>query len=239
MFSTLTKYIATAALMIGSASAADEAFQHKATWGNHGTSTALYSPTFETGQDLFTLSVTKLTKTTYTNPATTDLLLFPTGTFCQGFLSPNVNVQNAGSWAATLDLTTTKDITLSSIDLNIKAFGANGLMQANTRTAQMNFSLKSAEGITLATGNAGSNGFTIPANTAAGINITMNTGLTKALQAGNYKLELTCERTTETAGAFFGLQSITLNGDIVPEPASAGLLAAGSLLALLRRRRAA
>lgn len=143
---------------------------------------------------------------------------------------------NAG-WTVTFSFTATQDIILSSLDLGFQFVTGTGTRHGNTdpktgtatvtltagdssATADLSFERVQADKDGTPTADVQQASFNTPVTVKAGETFT----LTVNAKAPN------------TGGTFLGLSQLALQGDAVPEPATASLSLLGLAALLLRRR---
>ena len=153
-------------------------------------------------------------------------------------LVPNVQMSNNNiGWTVTFSFTASQDITISSLDLGFQFVTGTGTRHGNTdsktgtatvtlasgdssATADLSFERVQADKDGTPTADIQEASFNTPVTVSAGETFT----LTVNAKAPN------------TGGTFLGLSQLNLQGDTVPEPATASLSLLGMAALLLRRR---
>ena len=153
-------------------------------------------------------------------------------------LVPNLQMNgNETGWTVTFSFTATQDIVLSSLSLGFQFVNASGERHSNTdtkagtatvtltagdssATADLSFERVQADKDGTPTADIQEASFNTPVTVSAGETFT----LTVNAKAPN------------TGGTFLGLSQLNLQGDTVPEPATASLSLLGMAALLLRRR---
>ncbi len=165
------------------------------------------------------------------------------GTDTGGYFVPDINTDNAGTWSTTFDLTVGgANITISNVVLDGAMFNSSSQFQDVSRNTEivvdfLNSSNASIGAQTLTAENSGANrseaeaSWLLTYDSAAISSVTL-------LAGQEYDLVISTTNASGT-GNFTGLDSFTVNGTVIPEPASLALLAAGGLCLLTRQRKSA
>ena len=153
-------------------------------------------------------------------------------------LVPNLQMkENQTGWTVTFSFTATQDIVLSSLSLGFQFVNASGERHSNTdskagtatvtltagdssTTADLSFERVQADKDGTPTADIQEASFNTP--------VTVSAGETFALTVN--------AKAPDTGGTFLGLSQLNLQGDTVPEPATASLSLLGMAALLLRRR---
>ena len=161
-----------------------------------------------------------------------------TNNLAADLLVPNLQMNgNETGWTVTFSFTATQDIVLSSLSLGFQFVNASGERHSNTdtkagtatvtltagdssATADLSFERVQADKDGTPTADIQEASFNTPVTVSAGETFT----LTVNAKAPN------------TGGTFLGLSQLNLQGDTVPEPATASLSLLGMAALLLRRR---
>ena len=157
-----------------------------------------------------------------------------------GFFSPDQNVSNPSSseaspaWTSTFTITVgASDLDLTDILLNTHESNSAGALGSGNGQSNINITIKD----NTSTLDVFDITQTRTNQDAIGQDLTYTPASAVALTAGNtYDVTLTVWRNSG-AGHFESVDSISFNGEIVPEPSSLALLALGGLCIGYRRRR--
>lgn len=164
----------------------------------------------------------------------------------------NFNIGNSTTfeaWSFTVDFTTGGlGIGLTDIDIEGTNFNGGATWQNNTRSLGYTVDILDASDSVIGTLTDATPGFNSLAGT--GTNSFNSGGLDRSYQDNyafasaialsantDYKLRISVFEGIDEAGNFGGINSFSLNGDVIPEPSSALLIALGGSSLLLRRRR--
>lgn len=167
-----------------------------------------------------------------------------------GFLSPDVNVGNGGSWSFTFTLTNnyTESVTLNSIDLGVVMFTMSGSAQTASVSRSATFTLSwdgsgSVSTSDVLRGNGSYSSVNVdgtstkPSLDLSGSALTLEAGASKTFTLTASRFD--SGNSEQMQGCFYGLRELgfDISSTCVPEPTTATL----SLLALAglasRRRR--
>ncbi|MCD8061802.1 MAG: PEP-CTERM sorting domain-containing protein [Akkermansiaceae bacterium] len=172
-------------------------------------------------------------------------------------VTPNSNVASGGSWSMSFTFTNTasQDMQISSIDLTMIGVTGGGVAQntGNGVAGQEGWVGGTATGnkpVNLNLSIEGGDSQTLAFNAATDGSASGNWNMTKTggydflngliLKAGE-SLTITINASQHEAyknGCFAGLSGIQINGELVPEPATASLGLLGLAALMVRRRRA-
>lgn len=153
-------------------------------------------------------------------------------------LVPNVQMKdNSTGWTVTFSFTATQDITLSSLNLGFQFVTGTGTQHGNTDSKTGTATVTLAAGDSSATANL--NFERVQADkdgtpTADIQQASFNTPVT--VKAGETFTLTVNAKAPSTGGTYLGLSQLALQGDTVPEPATASLGLLGLAAMLLRRR---
>jgi hypothetical protein len=158
--------------------------------------------------------------------------------------NPNQNVDNASNagWNAVFDFNVgTATIDLTDITFRIYRFNSSGATQAtdgNNRTVNLTteYTLDGSTWNQVATSQAVNLTTSVTGNQFLNQTFTFASPLEVDLANDDFSVRFTVANDNQNSGAFLGINSITFNGTVVPEP-TAALLGSFGLLPLLRRRR--
>ena len=220
------------------------------------TGTSLDSVTVSTVSDAG-LSTSSISSENFSKSTTGNNLL-ASDSIPASVFSPNANVGNNqnNTWSVSFTFTNTgsQDMLISSIDLSMVGFnGAGAAQNAGGGVANNDYvggfdgNLNKPVNITL--GMTGQESQTQAYNGATTTNQT--TGSWDGVHTGSYKynnvllkagesMTLTVKASKNEAygnGCFIGLTRIQINGEVVPEPATASLGLLGLVALMMRRRR--
>lgn len=153
-------------------------------------------------------------------------------------LVPNLQMQdNQNGWTVTFSFTATQDIVLSSLSLGFQFVNASGNRHGNTDIKEGTSTVTLAAGDSSATANLSFNRVQADKDGTPTADIqeasfsspvTVNKGETFSLTVN--------AKAPNTGGTFLGLSQLNLQGDTVPEPATASLSLLGLAALFLRRR---
>ena len=184
--------------------------------------------------------------------------LLASGSIPASVFSPNSNVGNNqnNTWSVSFTFTNdgSQDMLISSIDLSMIGFtGAGAAQNAGGGVANNNY-VGGADGnlnkpVNITLGMSGQDDQTLAYNGATSTNTS--TGSWDGVRTGSYEygdvllkagesMTLTVTASKNEAygnGCFIGLTGIQINGEVVPEPATASLGLLGLAALMMRRRR--
>lgn len=190
--------------------------------------------------------------------STTGADLMATGTIPSSVLSPNANVGNNqnNTWSVSFTFTNTgsQAMMISSIDLSMIGFNGSGDAQNGGNGVANNNYVGGYEGnfnkpVDISLSIAGQENQTLIYNGSTTTNTTIGTW--NGIHTGSYNynnlllgvgesLTITIDASKNSAygaGCFVGLTGIQINGELVPEPATASLGLLGLAVLMMRRRR--
>lgn len=221
------------------------------------TGTSLDSVTVSTVSDAGLSTSTSISSDNFSkNTPGNDLLA--NGTIPASVFSPNANVGNNqnNTWSVSFTFTNdgSQDMLISSIDLSMIGFNGSGAAQnAGGGVANNNY-VGGADGnlnkpVNITLGMSGQENQTLAYNGATSTNTS--TGSWDGVHTGSYEygdvllkagesMTLTVTASKNEAygsGCFIGLTGIQINGEVVPEPATASLGLLGLAALMMRRRR--
>ena len=220
------------------------------------TGTSLDSVTVSTVSDAGLSTSTSISSENFSKSTTGNNLL-ASDSIPASVFSPNANVGNNqnNTWSVSFTFTNTgsQDMLISSIDLSMVGFNGAGAAQNaggganNDYVGGFDGNLNKPVNITL--GMTGQESQTQAYNGATTTNQT--TGSWDGVHTGSYKynnvllkagesMTLTVKASKNEAygnGCFIGLTRIQINGEVVPEPATASLGLLGLVALMMRRRR--
>lgn len=172
-----------------------------------------------------------------------------TGTNLAGFLSPDVNVGNGGTWSFTFTLTNNyaESVTLNSLDLGVVMFAGSGAAQTAAADRAVTFTLSwdgdgsvSTSNVLHGNGTYGSVNIlgtsTKPSLDLSDSALTLGAGASKTFTLTASKFVNGTE--SQMQGCFYGLRELgfDISSTCVPEPTTA-TLSLLSLVGLASRRR--
>lgn len=221
------------------------------------TGTSLDSVTVSTVSDAGLSTSTSIASQDFSkSSAGNDLLA--SGSIPASVFSPNSNVGNNqnNTWSVSFTFTNdgSQDMLISSIGLSMIGFNGSGAAQnAGGGVANNNYvggnegSVNKPVNITL--GMSGQENQTLAYNGATGTNASY--GSWDGVHTGSYEYDNVLLKAGEsmtltvtasnneayTSGCFIGLTEIQINGEVVPEPATASLGLLGLAALMMRRRR--
>lgn len=221
------------------------------------TGTSLDSVTVSTVSDAGLSTSSSIASQDFSKSSTGNDLL-ASGSIPASVFSPNSNVGNSqnNTWSVSFTFTNngSQDMLISSIELSMIGFtGVGAAQNAGGGVANNNYvggaagNLNKPVNITL--GMRGQDNQTLAYNGATTTNQT--TGSWDGVHTGNYEysnvllkagksMTLTVTASKNEAygsGCFIGLKEIQVNGEVVPEPATASLSLLGLAALMMRRRR--
>ncbi|MCD8272498.1 PEP-CTERM sorting domain-containing protein [Akkermansia sp.] len=220
------------------------------------TGTSLDTVTVNTVSDVGLSSPTSISASDF-NKSTSGNDLLASGSIPSSVFSPNSNVgdnQN-NTWSVSFTFTNTgsQDMLISSIDLSMIGFNAQGAAQNAGGGVANNDYVGGADGysnkpINITLGMSGQENQTLAYNGATSTN---ESGSWSGIHTGSYEYDGVLLKAGESmtltvtasknenygGGCFIGLTGIQVNGEVVPEPATASLGILGLAALMMRRRR--
>jgi len=218
----------TATMAIGSANAALIASTDFDTATKTGTDTM--TDIVWTGDDL--VNVSPATSASYAmldgDPGiTTDGFMNDSGEFGETAFAPDRNIQNEGDWAATFtfDLLNGFTGTLTEVSFDYQALTNTGGNQSAGREVPVFITVN---------GSA----FDVTKNTSSSLaSGTLSFTGSAALTTGTNTIIVSTDLYEDNTGWNLGIDNLSFEGEVVPEPGSLALLGLGGLLIGARRRR--
>lgn len=221
------------------------------------TGTSLDTVTVNTVSDVGLSSPTSISASDF-NKSTSGNDLLASGSIPSSVFSPNSNVGNNqnNTWSVSFTFTNTgsQDMLISSIDLSMIGFNGQGAAQNAGGGVANNGYVGGADGnlnkpINITLGMSGQENQTLAYNGATSTNVS--TGSWSGIHTGSYKYDNVLLKAGESmtltvtasknenygSGCFIGLTGIQVNGEVVPEPATASLGILGLAALMMRRRR--
>lgn len=254
-FSVMKKTLIIIASLALGAAASQAAVLCTTTFNRTGTS--LDTVTVSTVSDAGLSTSSSISSDNFSkNTSGNDLLA--NGTIPTSVFSPNANVGNSqnNTWSVSFTFTNdgSQDMLISSIDLSMIGFtGAGAAQNAGGGVANNNY-VGGADGnlnkpVNITLGMSGQDDQTLAYNGATSTNTS--TGSWDGVRTGSYEysdvllkagesMTLTVTASKNEAygnGCFIGLTGIQINGEVVPEPATASLGLLGLAALMMRRRR--
>lgn len=148
--------------------------------------------------------------------------------------TPDVNVQNAGSWEVAFSFTnnTGEELSISSIQLTMVSCNGNGQFQTLDRELNLKVTIDGMEvtGYLNVPARSNENGAELLLTFDNVITFNSDTTKTVTVQA--------TRTDAQQSGSFFGIKSMEVqSAEVVPEPATTSLSLLGLMSLMIRRRR--